>query len=79
MKANFLVKKLGLPDDESLDEGIAAVGAKLKGVSRKEPSSSTTCSPSTSASWTHSSKHHVLAWRNATQVHTTRSANRSGR
>ena len=32
---NFLVKKLGLPDDESLDEGIAAVGAKLKGVSRK--------------------------------------------
>jgi hypothetical protein len=35
VKANFLVKKLGLPDDESLDEGIAAVGAKLKGVSRK--------------------------------------------
>jgi hypothetical protein len=35
VKANFLVKKLGLPDDESLDEGIAAVGAKRKGVSRK--------------------------------------------
>lgn len=35
VKKNFLVKKLGLPEGDALDAGIAAVGTKLKGVNRK--------------------------------------------
>lgn len=35
VKKNFLVKKLGLSDSDDLDAGLAAVGAKMKGVSRK--------------------------------------------
>ena len=35
VKKNFLIKKLGLSDSADLDAGIDAVGAKLKGVSRK--------------------------------------------
>ena len=32
---NFLIKKLGLSDADGLDDAIAAVGEKMKGVSRK--------------------------------------------
>ncbi len=35
VKKNFLVKKLGLSDSDDLDAGLAAVGATMKGVSRK--------------------------------------------
>ena len=35
LKKNFLVKKLGLSDADGLDVAIAAVGEKMKGVSRK--------------------------------------------
>lgn len=35
VKKNFLIKKLGLTEADGLDEGIAAVGDKLKGVRRK--------------------------------------------
>ena len=35
LKKNFLVKKLGLSDADGLDDAIAAVGEKMKGVSRK--------------------------------------------
>ncbi|MFT3888359.1 MAG: DUF2853 family protein [Arachnia sp.] len=36
VKQNFLVKKLGLTDADGLDEAIAAVGEKMKGVARKD-------------------------------------------
>jgi Protein of unknown function (DUF2853) len=36
LKANFLVKKLGLPDDDKLDAAIAAVFAKMKGDNSKQ-------------------------------------------
>jgi hypothetical protein len=36
LRANFLVKKLGLPDDEKLDAAIAAVFAKMKGDNTKQ-------------------------------------------
>ena len=35
LKKNFLIKKLGLSDADGLDDAIAAVGEKMKGVSRK--------------------------------------------
>ena len=35
VKKGFLTKKLALPTDEEKDAALAAVGAKLKGVSRK--------------------------------------------
>lgn len=35
LKKNFLVKKLGLSDADGLDDAIAAVGAKMQGVTRK--------------------------------------------
>lgn len=35
VKQNFLIKKLGLSDADGLDDAIAAVGEKMKGVSRK--------------------------------------------
>ena len=35
VKQNFLIKKLGLSDADGLDDAIAAVGAKMQGVSRK--------------------------------------------
>lgn len=35
IKKNFLIKKLGLSDADGLDDAIAAVGEKMKGVSRK--------------------------------------------
>lgn len=35
VKKNFLVGKLGLPEDADLDGAIAVVGEKLKGVNRK--------------------------------------------
>ncbi|MFT3875982.1 MAG: DUF2853 family protein [Propioniciclava sp.] len=35
VKKNFLIKKLGLTASDDLDAGIAAVGAKMKGASRK--------------------------------------------
>ena len=36
LRANFLVKKLGLADDDSLDSAIAAVFAKMKGDRSKQ-------------------------------------------
>lgn len=35
IKKNFLIKKLGLSDSADLDAGLEAVGAKLKGVHRR--------------------------------------------
>jgi hypothetical protein len=35
LKKNFLIKKLGLSDADGLDDAIAVVGEKMKGVSRK--------------------------------------------
>ncbi|WP_341728558.1 DUF2853 family protein [Brooklawnia sp.] len=35
IKKNFLVRKLGLTDTDDLDGGLEAVGAKMKGVHRK--------------------------------------------
>lgn len=35
IKKNFLVNKLGLSDADGLDDAIAAVGAKMQGVTRK--------------------------------------------
>lgn len=35
VKKNFLIKKLGLSDADGLDDAIAAVGAKMKGVRSK--------------------------------------------
>jgi hypothetical protein len=35
VKKGFLTKKLALPTEEEKDAALAAVGAKLKGVSRK--------------------------------------------
>jgi Protein of unknown function (DUF2853) len=36
LRANFLVKKLALPDDDKLDDAIAAVMAKMAGDSTKQ-------------------------------------------
>jgi Protein of unknown function (DUF2853) len=36
LRASFLVKKLGLPDDDSLDKALDAVFAKMKGDRSKE-------------------------------------------
>jgi hypothetical protein len=36
VKASFLIKKLGLPDSDALDDAIAAVMAKMKGDSTKQ-------------------------------------------
>ncbi len=35
IKKNFLVRKLGLTDTDDLDGGLEVVGAKMKGVHRK--------------------------------------------
>lgn len=35
VRENFLIKRLGLSADDDLEGGIAAVGEKMKGVSRK--------------------------------------------
>ena len=35
VKKNFLIKKLGLSDSDDLDAGLAAVAAKMKGVTRR--------------------------------------------
>lgn len=35
VKKNFLIKKLGLADGPELDEAIAVVGEKLRGVNKK--------------------------------------------
>ncbi|HEY0259523.1 MAG TPA: DUF2853 family protein [Lacisediminihabitans sp.] len=35
VKKNFLIRKLGLSESDDLDGAIAEVGAKMKGVSRR--------------------------------------------
>ncbi|WP_425307454.1 DUF2853 family protein [Ammonicoccus fulvus] len=35
VKKNFVMKKLGITDEAAADEAIAAVGAKLKGATRR--------------------------------------------